>query len=292
LLFFAAKITMTLNDLSIHLFPWTVIESPHESFHSQCKFDMRVASAEQGGSKYAGPARVWLNRWKHVAVFYIMEPAAVGVYLAASLHDRFHYQIKKSEESILQQIQSYCVGSQKTKCVIISRNQNYHDEHLTVLHDPSTEIRSLITSFDNSEVVEALIQSGTYDRNRGNYRIDTGFSCGKSQVRDPRFACITQPSLLSRTSESTLIQTMVLVSQIMDMVCKEYNKTPLYRVDGIQNDWAKEIHEENLCQQVRNSLATADIAFGGHLDSQNDPRPLMCPVPVVHRIVETRIGPA
>jgi hypothetical protein len=56
---------------------------------------MKVLSKEQGGSCYGGPERVCLERWKHTSAFYILEPVAVGLYIAHSLNNRFHYQVKK-----------------------------------------------------------------------------------------------------------------------------------------------------------------------------------------------------
>lgn len=93
------------TDINIDEFPWTVIESPKKSFYSNSKVAMRVASKEQGGSTYPGPQIVYPERWHHVETFYVLDPVEIGIYVATSLHDRFHYQIKKSEEgTVLEQI--------------------------------------------------------------------------------------------------------------------------------------------------------------------------------------------
>jgi hypothetical protein len=63
-----------------------------------------------------------------------------------------------------------------------------------------------------------------------------------------------------------------------------------YRVNNIDREWARTIHPDNLFQQARNSLALQGSAFSGHLDTQNDPREMMCAVPVLHRITETKYG--
>jgi hypothetical protein len=114
-----------------------------------------MASNAEGGEGYEGPECVWPERWKDTEVIYMMEPVSVGVYMAASLNDRFHYQI---------------------------------------------------------------------------------------------------------------------------------------HVDNVDQEWSRRIHPNNLLQACRNSLALSDAAFGGHVDSQNDPREHMSTVPVIHRIVKTDIG--
>ena len=111
-----------------------------------------------------------------------------------------------------------------------------------------------------------------------------------SQTRIEATSYISQPTKLARTDEQMFVRTMVEVSTVMDMLCTEYNLPRYYRVDSIDQEWARKIHPDNLLQQARNSLALSSAAFGGHLDSQNDPRPLMCPVPVIHRIIPTRVG--
>jgi hypothetical protein len=81
------------GSVVIDNFPWTVIESLRESFFSQSKVEMRVASLEQGGARYGGPEGVCEEQWKHTEFFYILEPVELGCYIAQSLNDRFHYQI-------------------------------------------------------------------------------------------------------------------------------------------------------------------------------------------------------
>jgi hypothetical protein len=280
------------DSLEIDSFPWTVIESPKPSFYSMNKMEMRVVSLEQGGPTYGGPERVFEERWKHTEVFYVLSPVELGVYIASSLHDRFHYQVKRSEQVILHKMEEFCRSNRGTEFRMIGSTENYRDNNILVVHKPSKELRSYILSFDNSKVINKLLDAGKLDKSRGNFRVDTGFTSGKSLQRDPTLGFISVPCLLENTMEPMFIQTMVEVSTVMDMLCREEGLPLYFRVDGIAKQWAQKIDPNNLCQQARNSLATNTEAFGGHLDIQNDPRPLMCAVPVVHRIIPTNIGPA
>ena len=86
---------------TIQDFPWTVIESPRASFKKQCMERMGVLSKELGSAEYDGPQRVCPARWRHISTIYILDPVEIGVYVATSLNDRFHYQVLKSEESVI-----------------------------------------------------------------------------------------------------------------------------------------------------------------------------------------------
>ena len=93
---------------SINDFPWTIIESPKPSFKTQCMEKMGVLSKEMGSPGYDGPQRVCHARWRHTSKIYILDPVDMGVYLAKSLNDRFHYQVSQSEESIIAEIEKFC----------------------------------------------------------------------------------------------------------------------------------------------------------------------------------------
>ena len=165
----------------INLFPWTIIEVPKKSFYSQSKISMRVASKEQGGAAYPGPEIVCLERWKHTKAFYILDPVEVGMYLATSLHDRFHYQVKKSDEWILDKITSFCTNS-KGKCKFhrVQAGENHHDKNILVIHKPSSELCNLLSNFDDCLLINELIGTSKFDNLRANSFIDTGFTSGKS----------------------------------------------------------------------------------------------------------------
>jgi hypothetical protein len=109
----------------VNEFPWTVIESPKPSFEFQDKFEMRVASLEQGGPRYQGPERNWPARWYHTSAFYVLEPVELGVYMAESLNNRFHYQILKTEEYILDNIRAFVSKNPTTKLHVIGPGKNY-----------------------------------------------------------------------------------------------------------------------------------------------------------------------
>jgi hypothetical protein len=169
----------------INSFPWTVIEYPKPSMKLQEKVAMRTASKAEGGIGYEGPTRDWPARWKHTSDFYVLEPVDMGVYLARSLNDSFHYQILKSEEAILDHIKQFCKSNPKSKIHVVSQKQNYHDSNITVIHNPSHKMKTYIESLDDHCVVDLLLEKGSYDESRGNYKIDSGYASSKSQTRGP-----------------------------------------------------------------------------------------------------------
>ena len=135
---------------------------------------MRVLSLEQGGPCYDGPERVWPARWKHTSHFYVLDPVELGVYVAQSLNDRFHYQVGRDEEHILHQIQEFCRGSSSV-FVQITAAMNYHDNNITVIHQPSETMTCFILGCSDDDVLSELLSLGTTDTARGNVKIDTGF---------------------------------------------------------------------------------------------------------------------
>ena len=97
------------QSLMIDEFPWTVIESPERSFSEQNQAEMKVLSVEQGPTGYGGPKRHCVERWRHTAAFYVLEPVEVGIYIATSLNDRFHYQVRKSEKYLICLMEAFCL---------------------------------------------------------------------------------------------------------------------------------------------------------------------------------------
>ena len=271
-------------------FPWTVIESPKSSMMQQNKLDMHMTSKEQGGVHYEGPTILWLPRWNHTAKFYVMEPSPAGIYLAQSLHDRFHYQVPKKDSHIIDAMKRFCKKQRGTTFRLISASENYQDDNLLVINHPSPRVQSYLSTINDDDIIMELINNSEMDLTRGNCKIDTGFASAKSQKRSRDAACVSQPTLLLRSKEDVFIRTMVDVSTVMDMICEEYHLPQYFRVDAIDSDWSRTLHPNNLCQQVRNSIALSHAAFGGHLDTMNDPREGMCPVPVIHQIVQTPLG--
>ena len=282
-----------MQSVKIEDFPWTVIESPGRRFHEQNMAAMRVLSLGKGGEGYKGPARVCPERWKHTAAFYILDPVESGIYMTTSLNDRFHYQVLQSEAHIIEEIESHCrkLGNKAPVLKRIKGGENYDDENIVVIHDPPAHIKEAIDSFDDSTLIERLLSEGRFDANRGNTYIDTGFASAKSQARDKECCNISLPVTLKHTKEPAFVQSMVRISMVTDMVCKEYNWLECFRVEGIEQEWAHQIHPKNLLQSSRHSLSLPSSAFLPHMDTQNDPRPLMSTVPVIHRIVNTVHGP-
>ena len=278
-------------DVAIDDFPWTIIESPRKSFYKQNRATMRVLSMAQGGWSYEGPQICCKDRWKHTAFFYVLEPVQMGLYIAKSLNDHFHYQVAKKDSWIIHGIKKHCKDSKSaSKFVLVREGENFKDDNILVVHNPSQPIRDFIMQCNDSEMIEELISVGTFDENRGNVKIDTGYASAMCQRRDSTSAFVSRPDKLSRTDEPMFVKTMVEVSCLVDMLCNEHGLPKFYHVDGIDHEWARRIHPDNLLQQARYSLAMSNACFAPHMDTQNDARELMSPVPVVHRIVETRIG--
>ena len=142
---------------------------------------------------------------------------------------------------------------------------NYHDNNITVIHQPSETMKRFILGCLDDDVLSELLSLGTMDTARGNVKIDTGFASGMCQKRDKVSAFISCPDKLVRTNEPMFIRTMLHLSTVMDMVCKEYSLPFFYQVDGIEKQWATTIHPDNLMQQTRNSIAMSNAVFGPHL---------------------------
>ena len=281
-----------MQSYKIEDFPWTVIESPGVKFHEQSMAAMRVLSMGKGGEGYTGPERVWEERWKHTAAFYILDPVELGIYMATSLNDRFHYQVLKNEEHIITKIECYCqkLGKKAPLLKRIKAGENYKDDNIVVVHDLPGHLRDMVTSFDDSTIINLLLAQGKFDETRGNIYIDTGFASAKSQTRDPTFGHVSLPSTLKHTDEPAFVNSMVHISEVTDLLCKEYGRLECFRLEGIDKEWAHQIHPKNILQSSRSSLSRPWSAFSPHMDTQNDPRPSMSPVPVIHKIIDTKVG--
>ena len=277
---------------TIQDFPWTVIESPRASFKKQCMERMGVLSKELGSAEYDGPQRVCPARWRHTSTIYILDPVEIGVYVATSLNDRFHYQVLKSEESVITDIEKFCHPKSKTvpTLIRIPAGKNHHDENIIVIHNPPPDLEKLLLEFDESFIIRHLLAHGKFDAARGNTYVDTGYASAKSQCRDPEAACVSLPAKLTLTDNPGFVESMVHLSRVTDHLCDVYQRKRLFREDGIDVEWSRKIHPDNLLQASRSSLAFATSGFGPHMDTQNDQRAFMSPVPVIHRILETLHG--
>ena len=218
----------------------------------------------------------------------------LGFYLATSLNDRVHYQVLKSEVEIIEAIENYCHPKKKKKPEIIriGAGKNHHDDNILVIQTPTSEQESLLLEYNCSYTVNHLLNHGKFDVGRGNTFVDTGYASAKCQKRDPDSACVSQPSTLSLTEELPFLDSMVHLSKVADYFCDEYKIDRLFRVEGIAEEWAQKLHPDNLLQASRSSLSFASSGFGPHVDMQNDKRKFMSGVPVIHRIVDTPLGPA
>lgn len=282
----------TESALGVDRFPWTVIESPKKTFYSQSKVAMRVASKDQGGGTYEGPLIVFPTRWQHIEFFYILEPVELGFYLAKSLHDRFHYQIPRNDRQTMDAIINHCNKSKgKSKFKIICKDENFQDDNMLVVHDPSKQLKDYIATINDKSLLSNLINLARYDSIRGNFFVDSGFASAKNQMRDEADFSISKPAKLANTDEPIFLESMIQMSTVTDMLCQEYGLPLLFRVDGIDHQWARTLDPNNILQSIRNSVTQPTSAFGPHLDSQNDPRELMSAVPVFHRILQTDLGP-
>ena len=146
---YTVKPYSTVEPSIVSKFPWTVIENPSPSYHSENKWDMRVLSKEQGGLTYKGPTIVWPRRWKHINCIYVMLPSQFGIYMAQSLNDRLHYQIKAVDgPSFLSDVRGFCDNNKQLKIEIISSDMNFVDANLIVVNNPSNPIRKYISNWD------------------------------------------------------------------------------------------------------------------------------------------------
>jgi hypothetical protein len=161
---------------------------------------------------------------------------------------------------------------------------------MIILQNEEHPVVQYVKAIDVTELVLDLCSSGSLDLTCGNYRIDKGYASAKCQCWDSPLGFMTKPELLNRTTQPIFTKTMLEPTITMDMVCQLFSMELCHWVDGINNDWARKITPDNVFQVARNSLALSDKAFGGRLDSQNDPWDLMSPVPVIHKIVPTADG--
>ena len=184
-------------------FPWTVVESPRPSFKNQCMQKMRVLSKEQGVDGYKGPARVCHARWKHTSTIYILDPVELGVYIAMSLNDRFHYQVLKTEESVIDAIEDFCRknGKASPELIRVPKGKNHSDDNILVVHSPSPLVKKVLSEFDDSYIIGHLLDHGKFDEAWGNTYVDTGYASARSQkgTQMPRVLAFRQ-SLLSLTT--------------------------------------------------------------------------------------------
>jgi hypothetical protein len=170
------------------LFPLVVIEVPKDSYTSQSKTAMQVASQKQGGTHYAGPSRICLSRWKHIRTFYVMEQSPESYYLAQSLTRHPHYTILRSEiEEFDDALSKFVSSHSSTKIKRIAITENFRDDFLLVINnfEEYPFIREYINRIDDTPLLHALTSEAKLDTNRGNFKMDFGYASGQNLERDP-----------------------------------------------------------------------------------------------------------
>ena len=171
-----------------------------------------------------------MAQWRHTSTIYILDPVEMGVYLATSLNDRFHYQVLKSEESVITAIEKFCKPKNKTvpRLIRIPAGKNHSDDNIIVIHSPPPNLKKLLLEFDESFIVRHLLEHGKFDAARGDTYVDTGYASAKLQWRDPNAACISLPVKLTLTDEKPFVQSMVHMSRVTDLLCNKYQMKRLF----------------------------------------------------------------
>ena len=69
-----------------------------------------------------------------MAAFYILDPVELGIYMAMSLNNCFHCQVLKSEDYIINKIESYCckLGNKALLLKQIKAGDNDNNENIVV----------------------------------------------------------------------------------------------------------------------------------------------------------------
>lgn len=288
---------MTLSSLasSASSFPLIVIEVPFDSYFNQSKTLMRVASCKQGGPTYGGPERLCLARWKHIKKFYIVEPSSQNLYLAQSLTHHPHYSVLQTEVDEFEvAIKKFQMKKRKNRLQVIRicANENFHDDFLTVVNqfDSFPSLNKYITDINDENLLND-IATASIDKNRGNSKIDFGYSCGQNLARDAVDFGTTRPRILDRTLEAKFLEIQLQLSSLSDIVCETHRLPLFHRVDNIHKDFAEKLQPGGVIPAWRLAASSPNQVLEVHEDSNNDSRELMSPVVVFSRVYETSTGP-
>ena len=275
-------------------FPIMVIEVPKQSYHSQTKAAMSVASKKQGGSRYDGPQRVCPLRWLHIHTFYIVELSNNNYYQAKSLTNHPHYSILRSElpeyEEHLRHFQT------KERCIHVKRihlKDNYYDNFLLVINNLEAYplLVPLIHNIDDTNLLMEVSKNGKLDHYRGNMKLDFGFACGQNLERHRDDFGSTTPRILDRTKEPTFLEIQKELSEITNAISETFNLPKYHCVDDIHLQFAATLHPEGIYPAWRAAWHGPNRFIDVHEDAMNDSRPLMSPVGVLSRIYQTKDGP-
>lgn len=275
---------------SVHdseIFPVIVIEVPKPSYYRQSKTAMGVASQKQGGSRYAGPMRLCLPRWKHIHKFYIIQLGPESYYLANDLTHHPHYSILQNElEDYEKAIQQFKNKQKKCQIIRVTISQNFKDDYLVVINDFSAypELGRFVETIDDAPLLSTLAMEATLDTNWGNTKIDFGFASGQNLHRDQGDFGVTRPRILDRTDVPVFLNIQVQLSDILDIVCRSFGLPLFHRVDNIHKTFAQKLHPRGILPSWRAAFNGPNQYLEVHEDSNNDSRPLMSPVGVLSRI--------
>jgi hypothetical protein len=129
---------------------------------------------------YTGPERLCLSRWKHIPLFFVFDLSPENYCPAQSLTHHPHYSILQSEiDEFNADLNKFL--SQHCTCKIkqIGPHENFQDDLLLVINGfgkfPCIMSVSAASSKDTS-LLNKLFSNGKLDSNRGNWKLDFGFS--------------------------------------------------------------------------------------------------------------------
>jgi hypothetical protein len=283
-----------LNACQAKLFPIVVIEVPKPSYFSQSKMAMAVASQNMGGILYDGPIRSCVVRWKYISKFYIIELSVESYYLAQSLTHHPHYTILRKDFLVFD---SFLTGFLKkhgsTQVKRISLSENFQDDFLLVINN-FTEypvLRNFLASIDDSQLLPEVLLVATLDTNRGNCKIDCGYSTGQNLVRELEDFGMTRPRLLDKTREPVFLVVCKDLSLLVDLVSETFSLPKYYRLDNFHSMFCQEFHPAAIIPAWRVAISRPEQFLEVHEDANNESRALMSPVGVLSRLVHSDIGP-
>ena len=256
-------------------FAIAVIEVPRSSYHQQTKTAMRVASKVHGGISYGGPLRLCMHRWIHIHTFYLIELSPDNYYQAQSLSHHPHYSILRSEFSDYEQALLQFQSLHLCKIKRIKADQNFQDDFLIVINDfkEYPTLNCVLANVNDSHLLSELLSNAKLDKNRGNWKMDFGFACGQNLHRDLDEYGVTQPRILTRSSEPVFIDIQKQLSIILDVVSLQFNLPSFHRMDEIHLLYSSQLHSNGLYPAWRAAAHGRNNFVDVHEDSLNNPCP-------------------
>jgi hypothetical protein len=283
-----------VKDSVSQQFATVVIEVPRPSYFKQTKAAMCVASLKAGGANYRGPQRLYPPRWKHIQTIYVFDLSANNYYQAQSLTNHPHYSILPSELLEFEHaLEKYRTTNRSIKIKRIQRHENYSDPFLIVINNFKTYpvLQNFVASVDDATLLPELFSKCKLDVNRGNWKMDFGYSSGQNLERDMEEYGVTRPRLLDRTKEPVFAEVQKELSVILDMTSDIFQLPKYHRQDDIDKVFAASIHPLGLYTAWRVAAHGPNAHVQIHEDSLNESRPMMSPVGVLSRIYEINGGP-